>query len=58
MGQKFVIYFCLSVGAAIGGYIPALWHDSIFSPWSVILSAVGGIVGLYVGIKINQAIGG
>lgn len=58
MGQKFVIYFSLTVGATIGGYIPALWHDGIFSMWSVILSAVGGLAGVYVGFKINQAIGG
>ncbi len=58
MGGKFVIYFCLFVGSTIGGYIPSLWHLGFFSFWSVILSAVGGIVGLWIGYKINQSITG
>jgi hypothetical protein len=58
MGPKFVIYFCLFVGGAIGGYIPTLWHDSLLSFWSIILSTVGGLFGVFVGYKINKAING
>jgi len=58
MGSKFVIYFCLFVGGAIGGYIPTLWHDNFLSLWSIILSGVGGLVGVFVGYKINKAISG
>ena len=58
MGSKFVIYLCLFVGATSGGYIPALWQDSFFSFWSIVLSAVGGMIGVWIGFKINQAING
>ncbi|MBU0964068.1 hypothetical protein KKC06_03455 [Patescibacteria group bacterium] len=58
MGSKFVIYIFIFIGGTIGGYIPLLWHDSFFSFWSVILSTVGGLVGVFVGYKINQRIGG
>ena len=42
----------MSVGSAIGGYIPNLWGDSLFSFASIILTAVGGIAGIYIGFKI------
>lgn len=58
MGSKFVIYFCLFVGSSIGGYLPTLWHQSVFSTQSIIGSAIGGLLGIWVGWKINQAIGG
>lgn len=58
MGSKFVIYFCAFVGSTVGGYVPALWHQGIFSAWSIILGGVGGLFGVYVGFKINQNIGG
>jgi len=58
MGPKFVIYFCLFVGSAIGGYLPLLWHQDVFSLQSIIGSAIGGILGIWAGYKINQQIGG
>lgn len=58
MGQKFVIYFSLFLFSGIGGWLPTLWHADIFSLWSIILSAVGGFLGIYIGIKVNNAIGG
>jgi hypothetical protein len=58
MGSKFVIYLCIFIGATIGGYIPSLWHQSLLSFWSLIFSAVGGLVGIWVGFKINQMING
>lgn len=42
----------MSVGGAVGGYLPNLWGDSPFSFTSVILTAVGGFAGIYIGFKI------
>jgi uncharacterized membrane protein YeaQ/YmgE (transglycosylase-associated protein family) len=58
MGSKFVIYFCLFVGSSIGSYLPTLWHQDMFSFQSIIGSAIGGIIGVWVGFKINQMIEG
>lgn len=44
----------MAIGSAIGGYIPALWGDSFFSVWSVILTAVGGIAGIWIGFKLSR----
>ena len=40
------------VGSAIGGYIPMLWGGSLFSFSSIILTAAGGIAGIWLGFKI------
>jgi uncharacterized membrane protein YeaQ/YmgE (transglycosylase-associated protein family) len=58
MGPKFVIYFSLFVGSAIGGYLPTLWHQGIFSWQSLLGSTIGAFAGLWIGYKINQQIGG
>jgi hypothetical protein len=44
----------MAIGSAAGGYIPVLWGDSFFSMWSVILTALGGIAGIYVGFKLSN----
>jgi len=46
------IWIGILIGSTIGGMIPWLWGDGMFSNSSVILSGVGAIVGLWVGFKI------
>jgi hypothetical protein len=54
MSSKSLIWIFLFIGSTIGGAIPMLWGDSFFSVWSVILTAVGGIVGIYIGFKLGN----
>ena len=42
------------LGGAIGGYIPTLWGDAYFSMWSVLLNAVGAIIGIYIAYKLSR----
>lgn len=49
-----LIWLGLFVGSGIGGYIPALWGQGLFSMSSVLLSALGGIVGIWLGFKISR----
>ena len=42
------------VGSAIGGYAPMLWGDSGFSFTAIVLTAVGGILGVWVGFRISE----
>ncbi len=39
------------IGSTVGGMIPWLWGDSMFSYASVWLSAAGGAIGLWLGYK-------
>jgi len=54
MNSKSLIWIFMFIGSAIGGFIPTLWGDSFFSIWSIILTAVGGILGIYLGFKLSN----
>lgn len=53
MQQKF-IWGGLFIGSSLGGYIPSLWGAGIFSVQGVFLSAVGGILGIWLGYRIGK----
>lgn len=42
------------VGSAIGGYVPVLWGGSLFSLSSVLLTALGGLAGIWAGLKLSR----
>ena len=52
MQDKTIILITTGLGGVIGGYIPTLWSSSPFSISSLLLSAAGGFLGIYVGYKI------
>ncbi len=52
--SKTVVFICMSVGSLIGGYLPVLFGVSAFSFTSVITSAVGGIIGVFVGLRLGD----
>jgi len=53
MDKKF-IYLGLFVGSSAGAYVPALWGGDLFSMSSIVLSGVGGFLGIYAGYKISR----
>ena len=53
--SKGLIYLGSGVGGTIGGYVGGLLdHGNYFGLWSIIISAVGGLAGIYVAYKIQQ----
>ncbi len=54
MNSKSLIWIFLSIGSAVGGYIPTLWGAGLFSFSSVIFTAVGGILGIYLGVILSN----
>lgn len=42
----------MTLGSLAGGYMPSLWGADMFSMSSILLSAVGGFLGIWVGYKI------
>ena len=54
MNPKSLIWIGVFVGGTVGGYIPALWGDNFLSFSSVILSTIGGLVGIWAGWKLSQ----
>ncbi len=54
MQMKSLVWIGLGVGSTIGGMIPLLWGGSALSMSSVILSAVGGMVGIWGGYRLGS----
>jgi hypothetical protein len=51
--MRSTIWLGILIGSTLGGLIPWLWGDGIFTYSSVLLSGVGAFVGLWVGFKIS-----
>jgi predicted MFS family arabinose efflux permease len=49
--MKARIWIGVLIGSTIGGFVPELWGVDIFSYSSVLLSGVGGFIGLWIAYK-------
>ncbi len=54
MNSRPFIWIGMIVGSTVGGFVPALWGDSMFSMSSIILSTIGGVAGIVLGYKISH----
>ena len=54
MNPKRIVMTFFIIGSAIGGYGPMLFGISALSYTSIILGAVGGLIGVIVGYKISK----
>ena len=54
VSKKMLIWLGLTAGSGIGGYLPALWGGDLISFSSVLLSAAGGIVGIWLGYRFGE----
>ena len=52
--MKKTVLFAMILGSVAGGYIPLLWGGSVFSAASVLIAAVGGFAGIWIGYKIGS----
>lgn len=51
--MRSVIGLCAMFGTFAGGYVPSLWGGSSFSLVSVAFAALGGIAGVWLGVRIS-----
>jgi hypothetical protein len=54
MDSKKIIWLLMFVGGTAGSYLPLLWGSSQFSFASIFGSALGGILGIWIGFKITN----
>ena len=52
MGRS-VIGLCVIVGSTVGSLVPSLWGASSFGLSSLLLAAVGGAAGVFVGARLS-----
>ena len=51
--MRSVTGLCIGLGSLVGGFVPVLWGDSGFSLAAVVTTALGGIVGLWLGVRLS-----
>ena len=54
MGSNSLVWLGMFVGSAVGGFLPSLWGADVFSFSSILLTAVGGLAGIWVGFKLKD----
>ena len=55
MSTKKAVWILVLLGSVIGSYIPVLLFNSSFlSITSILGSGVGGIIGIWIGLKIGN----
>jgi hypothetical protein len=54
MGGKSLVWIGMTVGSAVGGYLPVLWGGDLLSFSSLILSGLGGILGIWLGDRFRE----
>jgi len=55
--MRSIIGLCIFVCSTAAGSVPDLWHAGMFSMSGIVLSAVGGIFGLWLGVRLNAIYG-
>lgn len=51
--MRSVIGLCATFGTIVGGYVPSLWGGSSLSLMSVVFAALGGIAGVWLGVRLS-----
>jgi hypothetical protein len=54
MNTKPLVWIGLTLGSSIGSFIPSLWGATFLDFSSIFFSAVGSIVGIYIGFKLSE----
>ena len=55
MSSKTIVSIGMAIGMIVGGFIPWLFGDhSMIDGWSILGGFIGGIAGIWAGVKVNQ----
>ena len=53
--MKKLIAFGIFIGGIVGGLIGTLLdHGNQFGPWTILLSTIGSLGGIWLGVKLNN----
>ena len=57
MSKSKLILFSSILFSGIGSVVPSLWGDDFLSLASVFTTALGGVLGIVIGLKLSDAWG-
>jgi len=52
--MRSVTGICMLMGSGAGGYLPDLWGGSSWGVASLVFGALGGVAGLFIGLRLSQ----
>jgi hypothetical protein len=52
MRSRVFVWVAIFIGSTIGGAVPELWGGEMMSYTSLLLSGVGAVIGLWVGVNM------
>lgn len=52
--SKKSVWVGMFIGSTIGGFVPMLWHASLFSISAILLSTLGGVAGIWAAYRIGR----
>lgn len=56
--NKGLITFMAGIGGAVGSYVPIVLGDAaLLDGWSILGGVIGGLVGIWAGVKLAQRLG-
>jgi uncharacterized protein YcfJ len=56
--MKLMIFIGITIGSLIGGWLgAAMSHGNWLSGWSILLSGVGSLAGIWAGYRAGQSLG-
>jgi hypothetical protein len=53
LAMRSVTALCVGFGTILGGFVPDLWGGSALGLASIVTGAVGGIAGLWLGLRLG-----
>lgn len=57
MNRKTIVSIFAGIGMTLGGCIPMLWGEDPLGGWSILLALIGGLTGVWAGVKVGKMIG-
>ena len=54
MSPKAIIMLAMITGSTLGSLIPVLWGGSCFSFTAVVLGGLGGMAGIWFGLRLSR----
>ena len=52
--SRSLISLCAVGGTVLGGFVPALWGNNGIGLAGLLFAAIGGIVGVWVGVRLSD----
>ena len=54
MSGRKIVWIGATIGSTLGGLVPQLWHAGMLSFSGIVMSTIGGVLGIWAGYRIGR----